>query len=43
MPIDQLFEPISDHKVLPILPAGKSSFGVDAQLKNAMSRKEFAL
>ncbi|KAK4346630.1 hypothetical protein RND71_032969 [Anisodus tanguticus] len=35
MPTDPLFDPISDRKVLPI-PAGKSSFGAGAQLKNAV-------
>ncbi|MCD9638724.1 hypothetical protein HAX54_022862 [Datura stramonium] len=35
MPTDPLFDPISDHGVLPI-PAGKSSFGAGAQLKNAV-------
>ncbi|XP_059293547.1 uncharacterized protein LOC132046806 isoform X1 [Lycium ferocissimum] len=36
MPTDPLFDPISDRKVLPI-PAGKSSFGAGAQLKNAVA------
>ncbi|KAG8365923.1 hypothetical protein BUALT_Bualt17G0022500 [Buddleja alternifolia] len=35
MPTDPLSDPISDSKVLPI-PAGKSSFGAGAQLKNAI-------
>ncbi|XP_016459369.1 uncharacterized protein LOC107782934 isoform X1 [Nicotiana tabacum] len=35
MPTDPVFDPISDRKVLPI-PAGKSSFGAGAQLKNAV-------
>lgn len=36
MPTDPVSDPISDSKVLPI-PAGKSSFGAGAQLKNAVS------
>lgn len=36
MPTDPVSDPISDPKVLPI-PAGKSSFGAGAQLKNAVS------
>ena len=36
MPTDPVSDPISDSKVLPI-PAGKSSFGSGAQLKNAVS------
>lgn len=36
MPTDPVSDPISDSKVLPI-PAGKSSFGAGAQLKNAAS------
>ncbi|CAH9132055.1 unnamed protein product [Cuscuta epithymum] len=35
MPTDPVSDPISDAKVLPI-PAGKSSFGAGAQLKNAV-------
>lgn len=35
MPTDPVSDPISDSKVLPI-PAGKSSFGSGAQLKNAV-------
>ncbi|CAO2828946.1 unnamed protein product [Amaranthus hypochondriacus] len=35
MPTDPLSDPISEPKVLPI-PAGKSSFGAGAQLKNAV-------
>ncbi|XP_073021511.1 uncharacterized protein [Primulina eburnea] len=35
MPTDPFSDPISDSKVLPI-PAGKSSFGAGAQLKNAI-------
>ncbi|WCJ38729.1 hypothetical protein M5689_019769 [Euphorbia peplus] len=35
MPTDPVSDPISDPKVLPI-PAGKSSFGAGAQLKNAV-------
>nr|GMD95321.1 Metal-response element-binding transcription factor 2 like [Ipomoea batatas] len=35
MPTDPVSDPISDAKVLPI-PAGKSSFGAGAQLKNAI-------
>nr|XP_023903191.1 uncharacterized protein LOC112015061 [Quercus suber]POE46687.1 hypothetical protein CFP56_65725 [Quercus suber] len=35
MPTDPVSDPISDSKVLPI-PAGKSSFGSGAQLKNAI-------
>ncbi|CAJ1976443.1 unnamed protein product [Sphenostylis stenocarpa] len=35
MPMDPVSDPISDSKVLPI-PAGKSSFGAGAQLKNAV-------
>uniref|UniRef100_A0A7N0U8R1 C2 NT-type domain-containing protein n=1 Tax=Kalanchoe fedtschenkoi TaxID=63787 RepID=A0A7N0U8R1_KALFE len=35
MPTDPISDPISDSKVLPI-PAGKSSFGAGAQLKNAI-------
>ncbi|XP_031268024.1 uncharacterized protein LOC116126483 [Pistacia vera] len=35
MPTDPVSDPISDPKVLPI-PAGKSSFGAGAQLKNAI-------
>ncbi|KAH7570466.1 hypothetical protein JRO89_XS05G0110700 [Xanthoceras sorbifolium] len=35
MPTDPVSDPISDSKVLPI-PAGKSSFGAGAQLKNAI-------
>ncbi|KAI9168962.1 hypothetical protein LWI28_004552 [Acer negundo] len=35
MPTDPLSDPVSDSKVLPI-PAGKSSFGAGAQLKNAI-------
>ncbi|XP_016464063.1 uncharacterized protein LOC107787060 isoform X2 [Nicotiana tabacum] len=35
MPTDPIFDPISDRKILPI-PAGKSSFGAGAQLKNAV-------
>ena len=36
MPTDPVSDPISDPKVLPI-PAGNSSFGAGAQLKNAVS------
>lgn len=36
IPTDPVSDPISDSKVLPI-PAGKSSFGAGAQLKNAVS------
>lgn len=36
MPTDPVSDPIFDSKVLPI-PAGKSSFGAGAQLKNAVS------
>jgi len=36
IPTDPVSDPISDAKVLPI-PAGKSSFGAGAQLKNAVS------
>lgn len=36
IPTDPISDPISDSKVLPI-PAGKSSFGAGAQLKNAVS------
>ncbi|XP_044466263.1 uncharacterized protein LOC123196340 [Mangifera indica] len=35
IPTDPVSDPISDFKVLPI-PAGKSSFGAGAQLKNAI-------
>ncbi|KAL0327360.1 UNVERIFIED_CONTAM: hypothetical protein Sangu_1814000 [Sesamum angustifolium] len=35
MPTDPLSDPISDSKVLPILP-GKSSFGAGVELKNAV-------
>ncbi|KAF2305972.1 hypothetical protein GH714_009203 [Hevea brasiliensis] len=35
IPTDPLSDPINDSKVLPI-PAGKSSFGAGAQLKNAI-------
>uniref|UniRef100_A0A803PHD9 C2 NT-type domain-containing protein n=1 Tax=Cannabis sativa TaxID=3483 RepID=A0A803PHD9_CANSA len=35
MPTDPVSDPISDSKVLPI-PAGRSSFGAGAQLKNAI-------
>ncbi|XP_010250787.1 PREDICTED: uncharacterized protein LOC104592935 [Nelumbo nucifera] len=35
IPTDPISDPISDSKVLPI-PAGKSSFGAGAQLKNAI-------
>ncbi|KAK4423935.1 hypothetical protein Salat_1976400 [Sesamum alatum] len=35
MPTDPLSDPISDSKVLPILP-GKSSFGAGVELKNAI-------
>ncbi|CAI9785091.1 unnamed protein product [Fraxinus pennsylvanica] len=35
MPTDPVSDPITDSKVLPI-PAGKSSFGAGAQLKNAV-------
>ncbi|KAL3818676.1 hypothetical protein ACJIZ3_004581 [Penstemon smallii] len=35
MPTDPVSDPISDSRVLPI-PAGKSSFGAGAQLKNAI-------
>lgn len=36
MPTDPVSDPICDSKVLPV-PAGKSSFGSGAQLKNAVS------
>lgn len=36
MPTDPISDPISDPMVLPI-PAGKSTFGAGAQLKNAVS------
>lgn len=42
MPTDPVSDPISDPKVLPI-PAGKSSFGAGAQLKNAVSTRKFVL
>lgn len=35
MPTDPVSDPISDSRVLPI-PAGKSSFGAGALLKNAV-------
>ena len=35
IPTDPVSDPISDAKVLPV-PAGKSSFGSGAQLKNAV-------
>ena len=35
MPTDPVSDPISDPRVLPI-PAGKSSFGAGAQLKNVV-------
>ena len=38
MPTDPVSDPISDPKVLPI-PAGNSSFGAGAQLKNAVSSR----
>jgi hypothetical protein len=38
MPTDPVSDPISDPKVLPI-PAGNSSFGAGAQLKNAVSNR----
>lgn len=37
IPTDPVSDPISDSKVLPI-PAGKSSFGAGAQLKNAVRK-----
>ncbi len=40
MPTDPVSDPISDSKVLPV-PAGKSSFGSGAQLKNAVSNYLF--
>lgn len=40
IPTDPVSDPISDAKVLPI-PAGKSSFGAGAQLKNAVSEAVF--
>lgn len=40
IPTDPVSDPISDSKVLPI-PAGKSSFGAGAQLKNAVSYKNY--
>lgn len=40
MPTDPVSDPITDSKVLPI-PAGKSSFGAGAHLKNAVSTEEF--
>lgn len=40
IPTDPVSDPISDSKVLPI-PAGKSSFGAGAQLKNAVSDTNF--
>ena len=36
IPTDPVSDPISDPLVLPI-PAGKTSFGAGAQLKNAVS------
>ena len=42
MPTDPLSDPICDSKVLPI-PAGKSSFGAGAQLKNAVSNEHLVL
>lgn len=36
MPTDPLSDPIGDLRVLPI-PAGRSSFGAGAQLKNTVS------
>lgn len=35
IPTDPVSDPISEAKVLPI-PAGRSSFGAGAQLKNAV-------
>ncbi|KAJ0053054.1 hypothetical protein Pint_02959 [Pistacia integerrima] len=40
IPTDPVSDPISDSKVLPI-PAGKSSFGAGALLKNAVSDTKF--
>lgn len=40
MPTDPMSDPISELKVLPI-PAGKSSFGAGAQLKNAVSNLHY--
>lgn len=40
IPTDPVSDPISDSKVLPI-PAGKSSFGAGAQLKNAVRNANF--
>lgn len=40
IPTDPVSDPISDSKVLPI-PAGRSSFGAGAQLKNAVSDTKF--
>lgn len=37
MPTDPVSDPIGDSKVLPI-PAGRTSFGAGAQLKNAVSK-----
>lgn len=42
MPTDPISDPIIDSKVLPI-PAGKSSFGAGAQLKNAVSNEHLVL
>lgn len=42
MPTDPVSDPICDSKVLPI-PAGKSSFGAGAQLKNAVSNEHLVL
>lgn len=42
MPTDPISDPISDSKVLPV-PAGKSSFGSGAQLKNAVSSFLFSV
>lgn len=36
VPTDPISDPITNYKVLPV-PAGKSSFGAGAQLKNIVS------
>ena len=42
IPTDPVSDPISDSKVLPI-PAGKSSFGAGALLKNVVRNTNFVL
>lgn len=42
IPTDPVSDPISDSKVLPI-PAGKSSFGAGAQLKNVVRNSNFVV